>query len=637
MFFDRPYSAAEGGRDGCGPACVEEQGPGSRPFSEAVRYGGRAKDAWLLLAALLVLGLGFAPPAGAYIYWPSGSSISRANLDGTGVDRDFISGAAGPSAVGPCGVAVDAKHIYWGTTTLPASGGLSYPSIARANLDGTGADRSFIVMPEPERPCHLAVGSGHIYWPTAYPYFDVGRARLDGTGVDEHFISTSGNTVGVAADGAHVYWVNSFGSSPIGRASVDGTGVDQDFISSVGPGEPGAVAVGGAYVYWTQRYMDTIGRATLDGKGVDQSFISPIGDPAVVAGGLAVHGSHVYWTRAKGGPLTGGAPTGPAIGRATLDGKGVDQSFISLARDPSGGVAVDALPRSAPSAPAAAESPRATAGDDRIVGTAGNDLLCGLAGSDVIFGLAGDDRLFGDACAAKARLARARLAAAGGGNDSLFGGPGSDRLYGSGGRDRLFGGAGNDALHGGGGNDALKGQAGRDRLLGDGGADRLSGGPSKDRLSGGNGRDRVWGRGGNDVVRGGKGRDRLSGGRGNDRLRATDGHRDTISCGPGRDRVRADKQDRLRGCELIRRRRGRRAVAPWGCQSRRMSQENVEIVRRGFEHYAATGEMQPGPRSRVRLGHVDLSWLAGRADVRRDRGRSAVLAELARCVGGLAA
>ena len=57
-----------------------------------------------------------------------------------------------------------------------------------------------------------------------------------------------------------------------------------------------------------------------------------------------------------------------------------------------------------------------------------------------------------------------------------------------------------------------------------------------------------------------------------------------------------------------------------------MSQENVEIVRRGYEHFVATGEpLEEIVRPRVRLGHVDLSRLAGAPDLRgdsRERGSS---------------
>ena len=64
----------------------------------------------------------------SYVYWTNFSTgtIGRANLDGTGADQGFISGASGPA-----GVAVDASHVYWTN--------FSTGTIGRANLDGTGA------------------------------------------------------------------------------------------------------------------------------------------------------------------------------------------------------------------------------------------------------------------------------------------------------------------------------------------------------------------------------------------------------------------------------------------------------------------------------------------------------------------
>ena len=82
-----------------------------------------------------------------------------------------------------------------------------------------------------------------------------------------------------------------------------------------------------AFVYWTNYKAGTIGRANLDGSGVDQSFINTaVGKPY----GVAVDDHYIYWTNGAAG----------TIGRANLDGSGVDQNFITGASDPSG-VAVD--------------------------------------------------------------------------------------------------------------------------------------------------------------------------------------------------------------------------------------------------------------------------------------------------------
>jgi Ca2+-binding RTX toxin-like protein len=150
-----------------------------------------------------------------------------------------------------------------------------------------------------------------------------------------------------------------------------------------------------------------------------------------------------------------------------------------------------------------------TDGRDTLSGTPGNDRICGLGGDDVILGLDGDDLLFGDACPPPAARA-VTGAAAGDGNDTLTGGAGDDSLFGGGGDDRLAGGPGDDVLDGG---------PGRDRLVG------------------------------------GKGKNRYAGGSGNDVLVARNGKRETVSCGPGKaDRATADKRDKVRGCEKVKRR-----------------------------------------------------------------------------------
>jgi hypothetical protein len=82
-----------------------------------------------------------------------------------------------------------------------------------------------------------------------------------------------------------------------------------------------------AFVYWTNAKTGDVGRANLNGTGVDHKFI---GDAKTVFD-VAVDATHVYWT------------TGDAIGRANLDGTGVDRSFITgLSLSYPEGVAVDA-------------------------------------------------------------------------------------------------------------------------------------------------------------------------------------------------------------------------------------------------------------------------------------------------------
>ncbi|MFL5902870.1 MAG: hypothetical protein ACJ76Q_03520 [Solirubrobacteraceae bacterium] len=92
----------------------------------------------------------------------------------------------------------------------------------------------------------MAVDSAHIYWVTALA--TVARANLDGTGDNQSFIFGAFGATAVAVDRAHVYWTNSGpNGNGIGRASLDGTRVNQRFISTVVPAT--GVAVDGAHVY----------------------------------------------------------------------------------------------------------------------------------------------------------------------------------------------------------------------------------------------------------------------------------------------------------------------------------------------------------------------------------------------------
>ena len=97
-----------------------------------------------------------------------------------------------------------------------------------------------------------------------------------------------------------------------------------------------------------------------------------------------------------------------------------------------------------------------------------------------------------------------------------------------------------DLIRAGGGNDKISGLAGADCLFGQAGNDRLDGGAGTDKLDGG---------AGNDTLIGGKGKDAFTAGAGNDTINSKDGTVETVNCGKGKDKVKADKKDKLKGCE----------------------------------------------------------------------------------------
>jgi Ca2+-binding RTX toxin-like protein len=93
----------------------------------------------------------------------------------------------------------------------------------------------------------------------------------------------------------------------------------------------------------------------------------------------------------------------------------------------------------------------------------------------------------------------------------------------------------------------LDGGPGDDVLTGGRIFNNLIGGPGDDHITGGAGPDLI------DIVDGGPGRDFIAAGAGPDRINSRDAVRDRVRCGAGRDDVKADRRDRLRGCEAVNR------------------------------------------------------------------------------------
>jgi hypothetical protein len=357
---------------------------GLRPFalSRTARTGANVVSSWavLLLAVLLsfLMAVLLTSRAEADVYWADygmGDGISRAGLDGTGQDTNFIDGFRPPSSV-----AVDGTHIYWTTYN---------GTIGRADLDGSNVDQSFITTNAPQA-VDIVVDGGHIYWLDERPGQSnsaIGRAGLDGSNVDPSFITTAGHDVdgALAVDDGHIYWTNHNWTDPhytIGRANLDGTGIDQDFFEPPGglTDQGGGLAVDAEHIYWVTWNVGVIGRADIDGTNADPNFIDPdsapedlavdadhlywqdaayirqigiadidgtdvrfIGDTdsnglKIGASDVAVDGSHLYWGQFAGFNVGFGSIRG--IGRAGLDGSNPDVNFISRPTAPEG-VAVD--------------------------------------------------------------------------------------------------------------------------------------------------------------------------------------------------------------------------------------------------------------------------------------------------------
>jgi hypothetical protein len=260
--------------------------------------------------------------AQAYVYWAVGGSdgsggttIGRADLNGSGVNHSFAPGASSPAAI-----AIDASHIYW------ANDGAE--SIGRANLNGGDADPTWI----PNRGATvsgIAVDGSYIYWTEGDSSDYISRMPIGGGTIDPTFIDAGTQPEGIAVQSGTIY-VGVY--NQIESVPVAGMQVPLPLGTSLGSGEQvPSLAVGGGYVYFGEFGLDNeIGRMTVDGSDQTSDFISG----NFFAGGIATDGTYLYWSSSTDGE----------IGRALIGSAGatnVEPDFVSEPNDPYG-VAVDA-------------------------------------------------------------------------------------------------------------------------------------------------------------------------------------------------------------------------------------------------------------------------------------------------------
>lgn len=293
---------------------------------------------WLRAAVALacVLVLASTAVASAAVFWVNtdSNSVGAANLGrhhAYDVQQRLIGGlglAAG-IASGPH------NDIYWSDSSdnRISRAHLYYDRRGRLHLEIT---RNFITGAD--NPKGVAVYGGYIYWVNSDTFGSIGRARLNGTDVNQNFVpseqAANGDDInyanGIAVTSSHIYWADSNRNSLARADTATGASATQ-FIT--GLNDPRGVAVSGGFIYWADDLdHGTIGRARLDGSGVNNSFITGARGPC----GVTIAGGDIYWAN------SGYGTTGTTIGRAKLDGSGATERYISGASSPCG-VAVNGL------------------------------------------------------------------------------------------------------------------------------------------------------------------------------------------------------------------------------------------------------------------------------------------------------
>ena len=273
------------------------------------------------IAAIVVLSLLFAGSADAHVYWANGgaATIGRANLDGTGCNQSFISGATTPRGRGRCrprllGQRRSAARSAAPTSTARASnqsfisgastraasrstparllGGLHGGTIGRANLDGTGVDQSFIDGVDRARAASRstpATSTGR----TPARHDRPRQPRRHGRRPELHRRRRP-DPAGVAVDARHIYWTN----RPHRHDRPRQPRRHRRRPELHRRREPARAASRSTepHLLGEQHADGTIGRANLDGTGVNQSFVSGASRPC----GVAIDALEIGYPRPKG-------------------------------------------------------------------------------------------------------------------------------------------------------------------------------------------------------------------------------------------------------------------------------------------------------------------------------------------------
>jgi hypothetical protein len=287
-----------------------------------------------VFVCVVLLSLGVAAPAEAFIYWTDSSdySIGRASIDGSGANDSFIA-----DLPGVCGLAADGGFVYWGNSRLGA--------IGRATLDGADVDQSLIGGGL--GTCGVSATGGSLAWANfgngqSFDTSSIGIGSKNGATVRQTWVvgpADVNGPLGTASyddgGGDAVYWVNEDGS--IWRTPFEAQTPDQILPPLTVPGQAG-IAVSAAGIFWEDAAHGRIGHSNLDGSDPEIIVTGLEGSPC----GIAVDDSFLYWASQSAG----------AIGRSLLDGSSPDPDFIELGEQVSPcWLAVDADTASASVAP----------------------------------------------------------------------------------------------------------------------------------------------------------------------------------------------------------------------------------------------------------------------------------------------
>jgi hypothetical protein len=259
--------------------------------------------------------------AEGYLYWtdPSHGRISRAKLDGSVVEEDFITGLDEPLDVAVIDEAA-AKHVFWterGPLDANGKAQADQGTIGRADLDA--GNNVTNVNPDCytglDNPRSIAVRPDFIYWTAprlSDPDFgDVNKAELtcnqaNVSQVSLEFALANGD---IAVDESHIFFSYFDDGELSHNANVFAFNLDGTLATTIADLPEGTssprIVIDDSHVYWTDADHERIGRfdtSDLLGNSPEPDFITGAESPS----SIAVSSTHVYWAANQGAQLNPG-------------------------------------------------------------------------------------------------------------------------------------------------------------------------------------------------------------------------------------------------------------------------------------------------------------------------------------------
>ena len=278
---------------------------GSQAIARAAKVDGSGKDPLFLTTAAHNVAI---DEAEGYAYWtdPEHGQIGRAKLDGTEPDPSYITGLGEPQGIAVIDQGSD-KYLFWterGELSSEGKAQAGLGSIGRADLDGSNVKGDCVTGIT--NPRSIAAAAGHIYW--TMPGITeaeiksgkgtTGSAELTCTAVEANLIKGAVDLSGdIVVGGAHIYvssYAKAFDESFVYQFEIDGSGpaFHGNFPINLSNTEGAAsLAVDGSHLYWANPGTSEIGRSGLDGSGQEPGFITEAGHPE----DLGVDGAFLYW------------------------------------------------------------------------------------------------------------------------------------------------------------------------------------------------------------------------------------------------------------------------------------------------------------------------------------------------------